>query len=195
MKVNQIYPIDIYEFNTDIEVPLDLDWKERDSGVMNAGPDLHRRGDWEWQDLTLYFQECLNSIHEHRNFDCSGFKITSMWANWFRPGTFLRAHRHANSYYSGVLFLTEDAPLIFYDPVAQRSHGQLEIYTLPKLCDKGFIENGPHIEKIEAVPGKVVIFPSWMVHDTAIAQTDRYSISFNALPYGKINQLTTLDVL
>ena len=199
MKTNSIYPVEIYEWSSDINhdwirVINKLPTKERETGILNAGPELHH--DERFRPLVTWFEQCLYDIHQDKCFDCDGFKITSMWANRYRPGTRQEAHRHANSYWSAVYFLTDGAPLVFYDPLQQRSLGQWDIHTLPKITETGILENGPQIVKYTPTPGTLLIFPSWLVHDTEMAESDRYSISFNALPYGKINQgIANLDVI
>lgn len=200
MKVSKIYPVEIYEWNDSwlhdwVHTCNQLVWKERGSGVRNAGPDLHKMPMFD--SLTRWFSECLTDLHKQKNYDCGGFKITSMWANHYRPGTQQEAHRHANSYWSAVYYLTGGAPTVFYDPLMQRALGQWDIHTLPIIAPDGAVDdNGPQVYQSDAKKGKLIIFPSWLVHDTRVADIDRYSISFNALPYGKINQgIANIDVL
>lgn len=199
MRINKLYPVEVFEF----DLNLDDTWvkhvremavdEQPTMGVLNTHPRLN--SDPKFAQLVLILQDCLQQVHEHYNFDCEGFKISSMWGNYYRPGTAQQEHRHANSFFSGNLFLTEGAPLIFYDPIQQRSFGQFEIFTMPKLSKDGIDQNGPKFEKIYPKPGKLVIFPSWFVHNTAIAEEDRYTISFNSLPYGSINQgIANIDV-
>ena len=191
MKKLELYPVEVYEFQSDhkwtwIEEIQKLKLKENSTGVLNTFPVLHK--DPTFKPILDFIHESLNKIQLHRNFDCDGFKVSSMWANFYPPGASQHAHRHANSYWSGVLYLSGGAPTIFYDPVEKRSHGEWDIFTLPKTSVEGFDQNNTiKIEKIEAEAGKLIIFPSWFVHDTAFSKEDRYSISFNALPYGKIN--------
>ena len=190
MKKVDLYPVECYEFESNhkwqwIEKIRELDLKETGTGTLNTGPELHKNE--KFKPIVDFINECLGKIRLHYNYDCSGFKITSMWANYYRPGTDQHAHRHANSYYSGVLYLSGGAPTVFYDPLAQRYQAQFDLFTLPKSTVDGFDKNGPRFEKSEAEAGKMIVFPSWLVHSTAIAQEDRYSIAFNAMPYGKIN--------
>ena len=105
-------------------------------------------------------------------------------------------HRHANSFWSGNLWLNEGTPLLFFDPVQQRTMGQMEIFRRPKISMSGIEQNAPIIEKVDAMPHKMVIFPSWFVHSTQQAHADRYSVSFNSMPVGEINQgILNMEVL
>jgi hypothetical protein len=44
-------------------------------------------------------------------------------------------------------------------------------------------------EKVEAEEGKLILFPSWLRHYSGrqLENFDRYTVSFNVLPCGKIN--------
>jgi hypothetical protein len=119
-----------------------------------------------------------------------------MWANKYEEGVAQEPHRHANSYYSGNLFLNEGSPLMFFDPIKERAFGQMEIFRRPKITLSGIEQNAPIMEKVEAMPNKLVIFPSWFVHSTQQAYDDRYSVSFNSMPVGEINQgILNMEVL
>ena len=56
------------------------------------------------------------------------------------------------------------------------------------ISDNFKVRGGP-IEKIAAEEGKLILFPSWLVHesDRHFFDYDRMTISFNAFPAGKIN--------
>lgn len=191
MKVNKLYPVDVFEFQFSSEE----DWVSRvqkqkldqrnETGILNTWLELHKVEAFE--PMVDFFHECLDEIQDTWNYDCDGFKVTSMWANYYRPGVRHTAHRHANSYWSGILYLTDGAPTVFYDPIQMRSFGQFELYTKPTISTEGFNQNAPVFETISAEAGKCIIFPSWFVHDTAYAEEDRYTVSFNALPTGRIN--------
>tara|TARA_B100001250_G_scaffold373379_1_gene359479 strand:+ start:60 stop:662 length:603 start_codon:yes stop_codon:yes gene_type:complete len=200
MKKIHLYPVEAYEFQfvsmtNWIEVIMKQKLLNRpNTGVLNCGPRLHDLA--EFSEMTTFFEHCLNEIQEENNYDCDGFRITSMWGNYYPVGTAQEPHRHANSYWSGVLYLNTSAPTVFYDPLAQRSLGQIDLYKRPKIDTTNIGNNEDHVEKIESTPGKLVIFPSWLVHDTALSQEERWSVSFNALPVGVINQgIATIKVL
>ena len=160
----------------------------------NTELDLHHLE--EWEPVVDFFHTCLGEIHSHFNYDCKGFRVTSMWANKYEEGVAQEPHRHANSYYSGNLFLNEGSPLMFFDPIKERAFGQMEIFRRPKITLSGIEQNAPIMEKVEALPHKLVVFPSWFVHSTQQAYADRYSVSFNSMPVGQINQgILNMEVL
>jgi uncharacterized protein (TIGR02466 family) len=201
MKTHNLYPVQIYEFNFpgDVQhycevISADPTLTQRhDSGVSTTYFDAHKTG--AYGEIAHFVRGCLDQIQEDNNFSCSGFEITSMWANYFPDGVAMTPHRHANSYWSGVLYLSNGAPTVFFDPIHQRAMGQFELFRLPKFED-GISTNSNHIETIPAEEGKLIIFPSWFVHETGVSQGDRYSMSFNSLPVGVINGgIANIDVI
>ena len=201
MKTHQLYPVEIFEFRFDpdgvdyIDIINSSNLERRPhTWVENTELDLHHLE--EWEPVVDFFHTCLGEIHSHFNYDCKGFRVTSMWANKYEEGVAQEPHRHANSFYSGNLFLNEGSPLMFFDPIQQRAFGQMEIFRRPKITLSGIEQNAPIMEKVEAMPHKLVIFPSWFVHSTQQAYADRDSVSFNSMPVGQINQgILNMEVL
>jgi|TARA_B100000003_G_scaffold207916_2_gene226697 uncharacterized protein (TIGR02466 family) len=200
MKTHNLYPVQVYEFNYPGDVQHFCEVIEADptltqrheSGVFTTYFDAHKTG--AYGEIAHFVRSCLDKIQEDNNFSCSGFEITSMWANYFPDGVAMTCHRHANSYWSGVLYLSDGAPTVFFDPIQQRAAGQFELYRLPKFQD-GISANQEHIETIPAEAGKMIVFPSWFMHETGVSKGDRYSISFNSLPQGVINGgIANIDV-
>jgi hypothetical protein len=88
------------------------------------------------------------------------------------------------SYVSAVYYLTEGAPTIFDDPCTPRTYDTLDVWREDLMAaDLGINE------KIDAVPGQLIIFPAWLRHFSGrqMAQFDRWSMSFNAMPAGRVN--------
>lgn len=141
----------------------------------------------EFNNLISWFEQCLNDIRQHMKYDCDEFKITNSWANCYlaKSGTSINMHRHSMSFLSGIYYLTDGSPTVFEDPVIHRSQAQLEVLRF---------DYSPHIP-IEAQPGKLCIFPSWMFHSSIphYGSEDRYIISFNSLPSGHINYTMATD--
>ena len=199
MKVNNLYPVSVFEFDLKLDMDvvreidkLDLVYRGG-TGVQNSELNLHKHH--RFDELAINFYACLRQVYQHYNHDCKGYKITAMWANKYEPGTAQEPHRHANSYWSGNFYATEGTPTLFFDPIHDRSQGSLELFTLPKITMTGINQNAPIQELIQAVPNKLIIFPSWFWHCTIPADDDRYTVSFNALPYGPINGgIANIDV-
>ena len=107
-----------------------------------------------------------------------------MWANVSKSKNRHALHLHANSYFSGVLYL--DAPsspgnIGFKDPRVASEMLSFD-YKLGSMFKERTIE-------IEPKPGRMLMFPSWLSHGTKPGNfndsENRISLSFNVLP--KVN--------
>ena len=89
------------------------------------------------------------------------------------------------SFLSGIYYFTGGASLGFEDPMTPRVMNQLEVLRF---------DYAP-FEFIDPLPGKLVLFPSWLYHWTKphVDNFDRWNISFNVLPTGKINHTMATD--
>lgn len=134
-----------------------------------------------------WFNQCLEEVRTTMKYDCDSFEITNSWFNVALAGYNMHQnyHRHSMSFFSAVYYLTDGAPTLFEDPVNHRTQAQLEVLRH---------DYRPSIPSI-AEPGKLVIFPSWMMHSSQmhLDPTDRYIVSFNSLPAGKINHSLATD--
>jgi len=139
-------------------------------------------------DLRPEFSEIKNIILSEvgKVFDYIGlvrddFYMTCMWANVSKPKNRHALHPHANSYYSGVMYL--EAPGIpgnigFKDPRPSS-----------EILSPDYIQNSIFkLRTIEFEPkkGRLIMFPSWLHHGTRPGNFDenlnRISLSFNIMP-------------
>ena len=112
------------------------------------------------------------------------WSIKEMWVNLMDTGGLQAMHNHANSFISGVVYLTRthaDARTVFMkspggtDFAFKNDHAG--IATNSYNADK-WISPAPN-------PGDVVLFPSYLMHAVAPNQGDRrITMSFNAIPNG-----------
>lgn len=146
---------------------------------LKNNPDFKHLFDW--------FSKCLEEIRVTQKYDCDKIEITNSWVNVAMGGydMHLNYHKHSMSLFSAVYYMTYGSPTLFEDPVQGRTNAQLEVLQHDFL---------PWYN-VDPVPGKLIIFPSWMYHSSArhIGNTDRYIISFNSLPTGKINYNLATD--
>lgn len=142
-------------------------------------PDLHQRP--EFASITAFVQQCLEEYRLEFQYDCQGFGLTKMWANYDAAGMGVHQplHRHYMCFVSGVYYLTQGAPLFFKDPLNLRVDAPMKVNRL----------NDSPIRLYPAQPGYLILFPSWLEHATQphTDPWDRWSIAFNALPTGDIN--------
>ena len=111
-----------------------------------------------------------------------GWAIKEMWVNVMEAGGHQAVHNHANSFVSGVVYLTTmhpDSRTVF-----MKSSGSTEfvfknehanITPTPFNADKWI---GP-----APAPGELVLFPSYVLHAVPPNQGERrITLSFNAIP-------------
>ena len=110
--------------------------------------------------------------------------IGNMWANVNRSGHGNEYHSHPGSYWSGVYYVDDggisDEPsrggeLEFLDP-----RGPVPLMNAPHLRIAGNLSAGS-TERIRPQPGRMVIFPAWVMHGVRPYRgtAERISIAFN----------------
>jgi Putative 2OG-Fe(II) oxygenase len=113
-----------------------------------------------------------------------GWSIKEMWVNVMETGGLQAMHNHANSFVSGVVYLTNlhpDSQTVF-----MKSSGSTEfvfknehanITPTPFNADRWVCP--------AAAPGDLVLFPSYVLHAVPPNQGERrITLSFNAIPGG-----------
>ena len=110
------------------------------------------------------------------------WQIKEVWANVLETGGEQSMHLHANSFISGVLYLTDSHPsanIVMHRPQGggefvfsnHNRRSSLNIYNAPRQ------QLGP----IEA--GDLVLFPSYLLHSVPVNEGGtRISLAFNAIP-------------
>jgi uncharacterized protein (TIGR02466 family) len=101
--------------------------------------------------------------------------ITNSWFNKLSQGHRVERHRHECSVVSGALYLHADA-----GSVPLRLHNPINHLRMFEHIAQTTRENEQWFE-FPCVTGMLVIFPSWLEHDTLPNQTDsRITLSFNS---------------
>jgi len=113
-----------------------------------------------------------------------GWAIKEMWVNVLETGGLQAMHNHANSFVSGVVYLTTthpDSQTVFMKSpggtefVFKNEHA--DITPTPFNADR-WVSPAP-------APGDLVLFPSYVVHGVPANQgARRITLSFNAIPGG-----------
>lgn len=120
--------------------------------------------------------------------------VTQSWSLINEPGIGMHGHSHSNSVVSGALYY-ETMP----EPVAGmifNRHTQYQQLELTPAPDRTNIYNAP-LNKIVPKRGEVVMFSSRLQHviETNMAQTRRYSVSFNSFIRGELGTMRDVNVL
>ncbi len=113
-----------------------------------------------------------------------GWSLKEMWVNVLDTGGRQAMHNHANSFISGVVYLTSSHP-----------ESQTVFLKSPGGTDFAFKNehanitptpfNGDRWISPPPSPGDLVLFPSYLMHAVAPNQGDRrITMSFNAIPNG-----------
>ena len=101
------------------------------------------------------------------------------WVNISPPGSSNQVHYHANCYFSGVYYVSLDAPqcgsIFFRDP---RTASRMMPFPATKQTPFTASE-----VRMPPEPGRLYIFPGWLEHGVEVNQSDsdRVSISFNVV--------------
>ena len=155
-------------------------------GVITSKPDLHKCDNDHVVKLNYFFQEALAEYRTQYQLYCDKLEISMEWFNHAPAGSGLGhpLHRHPMSYVSAVYYLTEGAKTAFDDPCTPRVYDSLELNRAKEMEAEWGI-----CETIDAEPGKLILFPSWLRHFSGrqMEDFDRWTISFNVFPDGKSN--------
>ncbi len=185
----ETFPTDIFIFkNESIDNHTIISKLKKQKSLIREGTnlsylnDIHNKSDF--LELVNWFDLCLDEIRTTQHYVCDRIEITRSWYNCALAGKghHQNFHKHTMSFFSAVYYLTNGSPTFFEDPVLQRtSASQIEVLR----------HNYNPTLIVDAEPGKLVIFPSWMYHQTPphVADYDRWIISFNTLPTGNINNI------
>lgn len=160
------------------EVCENIEYVDSTSGLYQS-QDSYLQNDERFKRLTLYIRSVLRTIKIAELYDTDDFEISQMWVNRSQKGAFHQQHWHSNSFFSGIFYLTEGAPTVFYDPVIGRQMSSLNVWaetTQPAIV-------------LPAEIGTLRVFPSYFQHKTLEhdGDEDRITISFNSIPIGKTN--------
>lgn len=110
------------------------------------------------------------------------WSIKEIWVNVLEPGGHQAVHTHANSFISGVLYLTRSHPsanIVFHKSLG----GSDFIFSNHNKNAKIGPYNGSKWMMPSLSAGDLVLFPSYLLHEVPLNQGEqRISVSFNAIP-------------
>ncbi len=114
--------------------------------------------------------------------DRLGWAIKEMWTNVLEPGGSQSMHAHANSFVSGIIYLSPSHPSAHTVFVRNPGAGEFTFRHNTRTAQMGPFNAGrwvtPDIE-----PGDMVLFPSYLLHEVPRNQGgQRITMAFNAIP-------------
>ena len=181
-----VYGCDIKLDNYKLEQDI-LEWSKQDKGVektnvkgWHSQADMHKKP--EYKPLVDQLFVAMKHVWEDQHLDRNP-RLGNMWANINYPGGYNRPHVHPNCLLSGVYYVRSQpgaGKLVVNDP---RPGVQLMLPVRIK-------EPGPkHLWRevhLDPVPGRIIIFPAWLLHCVEPNQSNdiRISVSFNFIQEG-----------
>ena len=113
-----------------------------------------------------------------------GWSIKEMWVNVLDPGGLQAPHTHANSFVSGVVYLTSShagSQTVFMKP----SGGAEYLFRNDNAGVTPGVFNAERWVSPAPAPGDLLLFPSYLMHAVPPNQGERrITLSFNAIPSG-----------
>ena len=106
-------------------------------------------------------------------YGCYKTKIDLIWSNIQMKGSILKEHTHANSLFSGALYINANDGIYFHNPNPY-------IYFTPTNKYTGYNDE---YTRFPVKNCQLLIFPSWLKHgknDIKNEMDDRVVVSFNA---------------
>ena len=159
-----------------------IEWSNQDKGVnktnvngWHSQTDMNHRKEYEPLIKELFTMQ--NEVTQEEHLDIKA-KLGNMWANINPPGGYNQSHLHPNSLFSGAYYVkaqSNSGRLSLMDPrpgvqqvMPTRKPGKL-----PRELWRETYYN--------PVPGRIIIFPSWMWHKVEPNKSNdiRISVSFN----------------
>jgi uncharacterized protein (TIGR02466 family) len=110
------------------------------------------------------------------------WQIKEIWSNVLETGGRQAVHTHANSFISGVVYLTASHPsanIVFHKSLGGTDY----IFSNHNKNAAVNAYNGSKWAMPEIVPGDLVLFPSYLLHEVPVNKGPRrMSVAFNAIP-------------
>ncbi len=140
------------------------------------------RGDQLFSRLTALVQPKLVDFGELLFGERLEWMVKEMWTNLLEPGGNQVMHSHANSFVSGVLYLTESDPRCRTVFVRPPGGYDFSFRHHTRTAQMGPYNAGKYLLP-EANPGDVVLFPSYLYHEVPVNPgARRLTVAFNAMP-------------
>jgi len=191
MIIEKFFPTIVYGKDVQLDnnkLAQDIvNWSNQDKGVSKTNyKGWHSTTDMgnkpEYQLLVTELLRMQKEIYDNEHIDRQA-KLGNMWANINPPGGMNQPHIHPNALFSGVYYVKsqpQSGRLKIYDP---RPGVQLNMPSRkPGNPGKDLWREA----YIDPIPGRIVMFPSWLWHAVEENKSNdiRISVSFNFIQDG-----------
>lgn len=197
MAIHNLFPIPvgIYQLSEDLtakELSFLKNQKTRpntgnitsaDSAILK-NKELTKLREFFETSLSDYFATVYSPQHQ------VNLRITQSWTNYTGKGQFHHKHAHPNSFVSGVFYVQTDA-------TKDRIYFYRDSYEQIKFPPKEWNVWNSESWWFEALPGRLILFPSSLTHMVPSVETEqtRISLSFNTFPVGNLGEELSLTEL
>ena len=191
MIKEQFFPTSVY--GKDIQLDNNklaqdiINWSNQDPGVKKTNyKGWHSTTDMaqkpEYQNLVKELIIMCKDVFKEEWLDREPI-LGNMWANINPKDGMNQPHIHPNSLFSGVYYVKSNPQagrLRVYDP---RPGAQIVMPNRQKGKPPKHLWRDAHIDPI---PGRIIIFPSWLWHSVEPNESNdlRISVSFNFIQHG-----------
>lgn len=188
-----LYIIDFNDTSFCDETIVNLKWLQDNN--LGVGDDLcwtsidtlHKRN--EFQKIQSIILKEIEQVFNDVGLIRETQYISCMWANISKAINRHALHPHANSFFSGVIYLNT--------PINPGNIGFKDPRPAAEVLTFDYIESSIFSQRtieIEPVKGRMIVFPSWLYHGTKRGffpnDEERISLSFNILPKVKVQDFT-----
>lgn len=160
---------------------MDLQDNSRSGQLRHSQLSGHEGGGWSIipQRVAPYLQQFSELLFGQE----LEWTIKEMWGNVLETGGEQRVHAHANSFISGIVYLSHSDPsarTVFLKGLGGREfdfcNNNADVKLGPYNADKWAAPAGE--------PGDAVLYPSYLLHEVPVNQGPRrMTIAFNAIPH------------
>ena len=174
-------PVGAYEIDIDVEFIYQklVEYKTAPHFLLedshsSFGQDSNILHDPDLASLRLKLLEC---IKDYTDTTClQELEITGSWYNEMKIGDKVTLHRHEGSVLSGAFYVKVDE-----NTVPIRFHNPLKPYKMNDLYENFNSQYASTAVQIAPQSDSLLLFPSWLEHQTDSEMGERCVISFNTL--------------
>lgn len=165
------------------------EWIDNSRNLITADKRLDKNQSYE--QLFSWFDKCLYEVKNDLQLVCDKLKVTQSWGNKSLSGQWHHPHIHSNSLISGIFYLVDSNASTWFsmNSIWNFSSYQMNYYNYQLLKFNSDDSFGEVIHKEKTTAGNLIIFPSALCHSVDehnSLTSERYTISFNTFPCGKI---------
>ena len=133
-------------------------------------------------DLGRRAEPLLQSFGRHLFGEALRWSVKEIWMNVLRHGGHQGVHAHANSFISGIIYLTRSHPsarTVFHKALGGREYTFSNHHAGTEIGPY----NGDKWVAPVLAPGSMLLYPSYLLHEVPANQgEERITIAFNAVP-------------